>query len=199
MATCKNYVGVTCVNGNCPNAIRYKFPEYDLDKVLCDECWHNEGCKDCIFNYYGICEVQGMAIKVKYHGKYKIQKIKQGDWIDLRTQEDIELKKMEFKLISLGVSIELPEGYEALVVPRSSTFKNFGVIQANSIGIIDESYKGDNDIWHFPALALHHTFIPKGTRICQFRLIEHQPCFDIEEVKELKNKNRGGIGSTGIK
>lgn len=122
---------------------------------------------------------------------------KNGDWIDLRTGADIHLKKGEFMYIPLGVAIQLPIGYEALVVPRSSTFKNYGIIQANSIGIIDESYCGDNDEWHFPAYATREITIPKNTRICQFRVIGHQPFVEIIGVKELGNKNRGGLGSTG--
>lgn len=125
------------------------------------------------------------------------QRIGVGDWIDLCTAVDILLKKGDFVYIPLGVAIQLPKGYEALVVPRSSTFKKYGVLQANSIGIIDESYCGDNDQWHFPVYATEEIFIPKHTRICQFRVIEHQPNFDIVEVSELGNKDRGGLGSTG--
>lgn len=122
---------------------------------------------------------------------------KSGDWIDLRTGVDILIEKGQFVYIPLGVAIQLPTGYEALVVPRSSTFKNYGLIQANSIGVIDESYCGDNDEWHFPAYATRQITIPKNTRICQFRIIQHQPDIEIIEVKELGNENRGGLGSTG--
>lgn len=122
---------------------------------------------------------------------------KNGDWIDLRTGVDILIEKGGFAYIPLGVAIQLPKGYEALVVPRSSTFKNYGIIQANSIGIIDESYCGDNDEWCFPAYATRQVLIPKNTRICQFRIIRHQPPIEIMGVKELGNKNRGGLGSTG--
>lgn len=140
-----------------------------------------------------------MKVKVKYHTDIdRIQKINVGDWIDLRASEDIELKNGEFKLIPLGVSMQLPKGYEALVVPRSSTFKNFGIISANSIGVIDNSYCGDNDIWKFPAIALRDTVIKKNERICQFRIIANQPKFKVEEVEILDNADRGGIGSTGI-
>ena len=140
-----------------------------------------------------------MKIKVKYHADIdRIQKINIGDWIDLRASEDIELKNGEFKIIPLGVSMQLPEGYEALVVPRSSTFKNFGIISANSIGVIDNSYCGDNDIWKFPAIALRDTVIKKNERICQFRIIANQPKFKVEEVLVLDNADRGGIGSTGV-
>ena len=140
-----------------------------------------------------------MKIKVKYHADIdRIQKINIGDWIDLRASEDIELKNGEFKVIPLGVSMQLPKGYEALVVPRSSTFKNFGIISANSIGVIDNSYCGDNDIWKFPAIALRDTVIKKNERICQFRIIANQPKFKVEEVLVLDNADRGGIGSTGV-
>lgn len=140
-----------------------------------------------------------MKIKVKYHADIdRIQKINIGDWIDLRASEDIELKNGEFKIIPLGVSMQLPKGYEALVVPRSSTFKNFGIISANSVGVIDNSYCGDNDIWKFPAIALRDTVIKKNERICQFRIIANQPKFKVEEVLVLDNADRGGIGSTGV-
>ena len=141
-----------------------------------------------------------MKIKVKYHADIdRIQKINIGDWIDLRASEDIELKNGEFKIIPLGVSMQLPKGYEALVVPRSSTFKNFGIISANSIGVIDNSYCGDNDIWKFPAIALRDTVIKKNERICQFRIQENQPKIIFNEVEELQGEDRGGIGSTGTK
>lgn len=140
-----------------------------------------------------------MKVKIKYHADIdRIQKMNIGDWIDLRASEDIELKNGEFKLIPLGVSMQLPKGYEALVVPRSSTFKNFGIISANSIGVIDNSYCGDNDIWKFPAIALRDTVIKKNERICQFRIIANQPKFKVEEVLMLDNADRGGIGSTGV-
>ena len=140
-----------------------------------------------------------MELKVKYHADIdRIQKINIGEWIDLRASEDIELKNGEFKIIPLGVSMQLPKGYEALVVPRSSTFKTFGIISANSIGVIDNSYCGDNDIWKFPAIALRDTVIKKNERICQFRIIANQPKFKVEEVLVLDNADRGGIGSTGV-
>lgn len=139
-----------------------------------------------------------LTIKVKYlRDIERIEKISVGDWIDLRAAEDITLFAGEFKMIPLGVAMELPEGYEALVAPRSSTFKKHGVLLANSIGIIDESYKGDNDEWHFPAFAVHGAKIPKNERICQFRIIEHQPQVVLREVDSLGNDDRGGLGSTG--
>lgn len=119
------------------------------------------------------------------------------DWIDLRAAERVELKAFEFKLINLGVAMQLPDGYEAHIVPRSSTFKNFGLIQANSMGIVDESYCGPNDWFYFPAIALRDTVIEPNDRICQFRIEKHQPTVVFNEVKFLENEDRGGIGSTG--
>ncbi len=139
-------------------------------------------------------------IRIKYHSN-EIQKLEyidgKSDWIDLRAAEHAVLKKGEFKLISLGVSMELPKGYEAVIVPRSSTYKNFGIIQTNHMGVVDESYCGDNDVWMMPALALRDTEINVNDRICQFRIQKHQPRILFEEVKELGNDDRGGIGSTG--
>ena len=118
------------------------------------------------------------------------------DWIDLRAAEDVEMKAGEFRLIPLGVAMKLPRGYEAHVVPRSSTFKNFGIIQTNHCGIIDESYCGDGDQWFFPAYALRDTVIHVGDRICQFRIMKHQPQIVFSEGK-LTGEDRGGFGSTG--
>ena len=141
-----------------------------------------------------------MNIKIKYFTD-KINKLEyidgKSDWIDLRAAEDVELKAGEFKLISLGVSMELPKGYEAHVVPRSSTFKTWGILQSNSIGIIDESYCGDNDIWKMPVYATRDTMIHKNDRICQFRIEKHQPTIKFEEVDTLGNEDRSGFGSTG--
>ena len=119
------------------------------------------------------------------------------DWIDLFTAEDTELKAFDFKLIPLGVAMKLPEGYEANVVPRSSTYKKWNVIQANSFGVIDNAYCGNDDQWMFPAIALKDTFIPKHTRICQFKIMQNQPNIQFNFVHELEDKNRGGFGSTG--
>lgn len=137
-------------------------------------------------------------IKIKYlRDIKKIQRFNTGDLIDLRAAETVEMKAGEYKAIPLGVAMELPKGYEAWVVPRSSTFKKYGVMLANSVGIIDESYKGDNDEWHFLAYAVRDTVIHKNERICQFRIVEHQPLIHLEEVEKLGNADRGGIGSTG--
>ena len=141
------------------------------------------------------------TIKIKYHNKNikKIKKISMGDWIDLRSAETVELKAGEFKLISLGISIKLPDGYEAHIVPRSSTFKNFGIIQTNHCGIIDNSYSGSNDIWMFPAYALRDTVINENDRICQFRIMKKMPNVKFLEVDILNEVDRGGFGSTGLK
>ena len=141
------------------------------------------------------------TIKIKYHTD-EVEKLRyidgKSDWIDLRAAEDVELKAGEFKLISLGVSMELPKGYEAYIVPRSSTFKTWGVIMTNSVGIIDESFCGSNDIWKMPVYATRDTVIHKNDRICQFRIMEHQPTIEFEEVKHLEEKERGGFGSSGV-
>lgn len=137
-------------------------------------------------------------IKIKYlRDVMPVKAISQGDWIDLRAAEDVWMCAGDYRLIPLGVAMELPKGYEALVAPRSSTFSRYGIIQANSVGVIDESYKGDDDEWLFPAFALRETVINKNERICQFRIIEHQPHIAFETVETLGNSNRGGIGSTG--
>ena len=139
-----------------------------------------------------------MEIRIKYFTDIeKIEKIEKGDWIDLRAAEDVTLKAGEFKLIPLGVAMELPAGYEAHMVPRSSTYKKFGIIQTNHQAVIDESYCGDNDQWLYPAYALRDTEIKKNDRICQFRIMEKQPTLDFIEVEVLDNEDRGGIGSTG--
>ena len=140
-------------------------------------------------------------IKIKYHSS-EISKLEyiegKSDWIDLRAAEHVVLKKGEFKLINLGISMELPKGYEAVIVPRSSTYKNFGIIQTNHMGVIDETYCGDNDVYMMPVLAVRDTEINVNDRICQFRIQRHQPQIVFEEVEHLGNENRGGIGSTGM-
>jgi len=141
-----------------------------------------------------------MEIKVKYFSD-KIEKLRyidgKSDWIDLRAAEDVTLKAGEFKLIPLGVAMQLPKGYEAHILPRSSTFKNYGVIQTNHMGLIDETYCGNGDQWHFPAYALRDTEIHVNDRICQFRIMKHQPQIELEEVDQLSGKDRGGFGSSG--
>ncbi len=119
------------------------------------------------------------------------------DWIDLRAAEEVTMKKGEFRLIPLGVAMQLPAGYEAHIVPRSSTYKNFGIIQTNHMGVVDESYAGPDDWWYMPAYALRDTTIHAGDRICQFRIMEHQPELLFETAARLDAPDRGGIGSTG--
>ena len=139
-------------------------------------------------------------IRIKYFTD-KIERLTyiggKSDWIDLRAAEKVELKAGEFKLIPLGIAMQLPKGYEAHIVPRSSTFKNYGIIQTNHCGIVDESYCGNNDQWFMPAYALRDTVIEVNDRICQFRIFEHQPALVFDEVETLENEDRGGIGSTG--
>ena len=140
------------------------------------------------------------TIKIKYFND-KLEKLTyidgKSDWIDLRAAEDVDLKKGEFKLIPLGVAMQLPQGYEAHVVPRSSTFKNFGIIQTNHHGVIDCSYCGDNDQWFVPVLAVRDTHISFNDRICQFRIMENQPKIIFDEVSSLSGADRGGFGTTG--
>ena len=139
-----------------------------------------------------------MEIKIKYFSDVeKIEKIENGDWIDLRSAEDVSMKAGEFRLIKLGVGMILPHDFEAHVVPRSSTFKNWGIIQANSMGVIDNSYSGENDQWHFPAIAMRDTEIKKNDRICQFRIVRRMGNIGIVKVDHLNEISRGGIGSTG--
>ena len=142
-----------------------------------------------------------MEIAIKYFSE-EIERLRyidvKSDWVDLRAAADVSLKKGEFAPIPLGIAMQLPAGYEAHVVPRSSTFKNFGILQVNSMGVIDESYGGDDDQWFFPALAVRDTEIHVNDRICQFRIMEHQPALIFREVQKLTGENRGGFGSTGI-
>ena len=121
------------------------------------------------------------------------------DWIDLRAAEEVELKAGEFKLIHLGVAMQLPEGYEAHIVPRSRTFKKWGIIQTNHCGIVDNTYCGPNDWWRMPVFALRDTKIEVNDRICQFRIQKNQPTLVFNEVEEMEADNRGGFGSTGTK
>lgn len=142
-----------------------------------------------------------MEIKIKYHNDNltKISAIPNGDWIDLRAAETVSLNAGDFHIISLGISVALPEGYEAHIVPRSSTFKNYGLIQTNSMGIIDCSYCGEDDIWGMPVYATKSTVVTENDRICQFRLVENMQKLTIIEVDSMNGQNRGGFGSTGVK
>ena len=139
-------------------------------------------------------------IKIKYFTD-KIEKLAyidgKSDWIDLRASEEVTLKQGEFALVPLGVAMELPKGYQAHIVPRSSTYKNFGVIQANHCGVVDGSYCGDNDMWRMPVIAMRDTQIHVNDRICQFRIMKNQPEILFEEVEHLEGKDRGGFGTTG--
>ena len=141
-------------------------------------------------------------IKIKYLDKDmpKLEYIEgeKSEWIDLRSAETVTMEPGEYRLINLGVAMELPDGYEGHIAPRSSTFKKFGLLECNSVGVVDNSFKGDEDWWRFPALAMRKTTIHKGDRICQFRIVEKQPKVVFEEVDQLGNDNRGGFGSTGV-
>ena len=140
-----------------------------------------------------------LPLRIKYFDKNieKLKKTEKGDWIDLRSAIDISLKKGDFALIPLGVGMVLPDGYEAHIVPRSSTFKNWKIIQTNSVGIIANSYSGENDQWMMPVYAVEDTKIKKNDRICQFRILEKMPVLEIQEVEHLNDVSRGGFGSTG--
>lgn len=119
------------------------------------------------------------------------------DWIDLHAAETVTLRAGEYRLIPLGVAIALPEGYEAHIAPRSSTFKNYGILQTNSMGVVDCSYCGDGDQWYMPAYATRDVTIEKNARICQFRIMENQPRLTFTRVEKLEGPDRGGFGSTG--
>ncbi len=140
------------------------------------------------------------TLKIRYISKEieELQYIEnKSDWIDLRSAQHVVMKAGEFRLIRLGIAVELPEGYEAHVVPRSSTFKNFGLIQTNHMGVIDSSYCGNDDEWMWPAYALRDTEVCVNDRICQFRIMKNQPALRFERVEQLQGKNRGGFGTTG--
>ena len=139
-------------------------------------------------------------LKIKYHVK-ELEKLRyidgKSDWIDLRVAENVSMKQGEYRLISMGISVEIPKGYEMLIVPRSSAYKNFGILQTNAMGVVDESFCGDNDIIHMPILAMRDTEIHVNDRIGQFRIMPHQPEVHFVEVEHLNNMNRGGFGTTG--
>lgn len=141
------------------------------------------------------------TIKIHYHCD-KIEKLEyidgKSDWIDLRAAEEVEFKKGDYKLVDLGVSMRLPEGYEAHIAPRSSTFKHYGLIQTNSVGVVDWSYNSSQDRYKWPAFATRDTVIHVNDRICQFRIVKNQPKIEFEEVNNLDGVARGGFGSTGV-
>ena len=148
-----------------------------------------------------------MKIKIKYFDNAKeLNMIEKGNWCDLYANKDMFIPEGERAMVPLGFALELPEGWEGHLAPRSSTFKTWGIIQTNHIGIIDNSYCGDNDQWFYPAYCLepknfidnqYGTLIRKGDKIAQFRIIEVQPKLEFEKVESLGNKDRGGFGSTG--
>lgn len=142
-----------------------------------------------------------MEIKIKYHNpnleKIRISAV--GDWIDLRAAERVELKAGEFRFISLGVSMKLPEGYEAHIAPRSSSFRKWGFLQVNSVGVVDNSYSGSGDIWMLPVYATRDAVIEENDRICQFRIMKRMPSVTFTEVDALDDRDRGGFGSTGVR
>ena len=138
------------------------------------------------------------VIKIKYHADIDhVKQVEGSDWIDLRTAEDVLLQPGQYKRISLGISAELPQGYEAHILPRSSTFEKYGILLVNGAGIVDNSYNGDNDVWQFPAYATRDCFIPKNARICQFRITRNQPNLAIQTVEVLGNDDRSGFGHSG--
>ena len=142
-----------------------------------------------------------MKIYVKYHNPrlIKLDKLGIGDWIDLRAAENVQLRTGEFRLISLGISVKLPEGYEAHIAPRSSSFKKWGFLQTNGVGIVDNSYSGTNDLWMLPVYATRDAEIHENDRICQFRIMKQMPELEFCEVDTLDDVNRGGFGTTGTK
>ena len=142
-----------------------------------------------------------MEIKIMYHNP-RLEKISMtpvGDWIDLRAAERVELKAGEFRLISLGVSMKLPDGYEAHIAPRSSSFRKWGFLQVNSVGVVDHSYSGSGDIWMLPVYATRDAVIEENDRICQFRIMQRMPPVEFIEVEALDDPDRGGFGSTGVR
>lgn len=141
-----------------------------------------------------------LNIDIVYHNSDmpKLKKIEAGNWIDLRASAGGEFKKGDFALIDLGVSMKLPEGYEAHIAPRSSTFKRWGIIQTNSVGIVDNSYSGTNDIWKMPCYFTRDAEIQPNDRICQFRIVKTMEPVEFTEKDRLNDEDRGGFGSTGV-
>ena len=139
-----------------------------------------------------------MEIKIKYHTDTpELEKVDRGDWIDLYSAEDVVLDQFQYAKINLGISMILPEGKEAHVVNRSSTFKSWGIIHANSMSIIDNSYSGTNDIWFYPVIAMRKTVINKGDKICQMRVMDKQEDLTFKKSEVLNGVHRGGYGSSG--
>lgn len=142
-----------------------------------------------------------MEIKIKYHDPElpKLRAIDNGDWIDMYASETVTMNPGDFHIIPLGVSMKLPDGYEAHLAPRSSTFKKWGILMVNSVGVVDNSYCGEGDVWGFAALAVRPTTIHKGDRIAQFRILKKMGSVDFFEVDHMTDNDRGGFGSTGAR
>lgn len=154
-----------------------------------------------------------MKIRIKYSEEAtRLKKIAKGNWIDVYANKDMFVKEGERAMIPLGFALELPEGWEGHLAPRSSTFKTWGIIQTNSVGVVDDTYIGDNDQWHMPVFCLQGkdtniadgveekgTWIKKGDKVAQFRIMEVMPEIELEEVETFGNDDRGGFGSTGTK
>lgn len=183
-----------CVGSPFTKHSRYK----DID--ICNNCekslkaWFKSKKNSNVESF----EDETLKIKIKYQEDVKpLEKMEKGDLIDLAASEKVIMRKGDYRIIPLGVAMELPQGYFAKVYPRSSTFKKHGIIMANGVGVVDNSYKGDSDIWQFPALAMRDTCIVKGTRIAQFEVCQVSDQIEFEQVKTLGNQNRCGFGSTG--
>lgn len=150
-----------------------------------------------------------MKLRIKYfEGATRLQKIAKGNWIDVYANKDVFIKLGDRAMVPLGFALELPQGWEGHLAPRSSTFKTWGIIQTNSIGVVDDTYIGDNDQWHMPVFCLQGkhieveeqgTWIRKGDKIGQFRIMEVMPEIEFEEVDTFGNSDRGGFGTTGVK
>lgn len=183
-----------CIDRKCEECI---FGNGMISPMADDKCRLIEAIPE---NWCIPYESKKSEIKVKMHAEIEPPApITGGDWVDLRAAEDVEMNAGEYRVISLGVSMRLPDGYEAHMVARSSTFKRWGLLMVNGMAIIDNSYSGDGDVWGFPALATRKTSIRKGDRICQFRIMENQPEAAICEVDSLGGTDRGGFGSTGTR
>lgn len=152
-----------------------------------------------------------MELRIKYFkGATKLKQIEKGNWIDVYARKDVFVPEGERAMVPLGFALELPKGYEGHLAPRSSTFKTWGVIQTNSVGVVDDTYIGDNDEWMMPVYCLQGkneilrgtgknkgTLIHQGDKIGQFRIMESMPQIVFNEVESLENEDRGGFGTTG--
>lgn len=148
-----------------------------------------------------------MQIRIKYFDNaVKLKKIAKGNWIDVYANKDVFVEEGSRAMVPLGFALELPEGWEGHLAPRSSTFKTWGVIQTNSVGVVDDTYIGDNDQWHMPVFCLQGkdiqddkkgTLIKIGDKIGQFRIMEVMPQIEFVEVDSFGNEDRGGFGTSG--